>query len=623
MTPALRRWAGGALALALGALPWGLDFLATPPAPTRLLQASIGATVDDDEARPVALPHSWAREADGGCVDCRTAWYGFELPRDTPPRDTQGLLLPRVGRNAALYLNGRLLGQGGRFADPAARLGPRPLWAEAPPALWDAGANRLYVLMKSDQPRAGLMPAPALAPADQLRTALAWRQGLGVTLPQVAAAAAGMAAVMMGVLGYYRRRESGFGSLALAAGAFAAWVFVQLVVEPPWPDAAWDALQAALTVGVAVAVARLHWRMAAPDGSRQARAWGAAFVLSPAAAALAVGLEPSGRVADTVDALALAALAVTAASGFGAGWRRSDLLRMAPWGMLALAAWHDGWAAWRDGLAAADALPALPLSMAVLLGATAWTLLLRFVQTLNAVELLNIDLEGLVAERTRELQAQFERVQELERRQTLAAERERLMRDMHDGVGGHLVTMLAMIEADRRCPGELCVVVRDALDDMRLMIDSLEPVDNDLNAVLAMFHDRLAPRLRGAGVTLHWDVDLLPPMPGLTPTRVLHVLRMLQEGVTNGLRHGRARTLWMSARYEEAAAPPRVCIGLRDDGGGFVPAEANGGRGLKNLRRRAAEIGAGLTIDSAPGQGATLAITLPLNPDLVAGIDGG
>ncbi|MBL8343307.1 MAG: hypothetical protein JNL30_17705 [Rubrivivax sp.] len=45
-------------------------------------------------------------------------------------------------------------------------------------------------------------------------------------------------------------------------------------------------------------------------------------------------------------------------------------------------------------------------------------------------------------ERTAALQAQFERVRELERRETLAAERERLMRDMHDGVGGHLVSML-------------------------------------------------------------------------------------------------------------------------------------------------------------------------------------
>ena len=232
-------------------------------------------------------------------------------------------------------------------------------------------------------------------------------------------------------------------------------------------------------------------------------------------------------------------------------------------------------------------------------------MLARFVDTLNAAELLNVDLEALVQERTAELQAQFQRVRELERREAIATERERLMRDMHDGVGGHLVSMLAMIEADRRRPGELADVVREALDDMRLMIDSLEPVDDDLNAVLAIFRDRLAPRLRASGVTLHWDVELLPPLAALTPARVLHLLRILQEAVTNALRHGQAGTLWIGA----AASGGEVHIVVRDDGSGFDPGEAFGGRGLKNMRRRAAECEVALDIASQPGAGTSVTLT--------------
>jgi signal transduction histidine kinase len=250
--------------------------------------------------------------------------------------------------------------------------------------------------------------------------------------------------------------------------------------------------------------------------------------------------------------------------------------------------------------------------MAVFGGTFGWLLLLRFVQTLNAAELLNIDLEALVQERTSALQAQFERVRELERRQAIADERERLMRDMHDGVGGHLVSMLAMIEAGagapERRPSELATAVRDALDDMRLMIDSLEPVDDDLNAVLAMFHDRLAPRLRAAGVTLHWDVELLPQVRGLTPARVLHVLRILQEAVTNAVRHGRCKTLWLTAAHEACV----VRLALRDDGCGFdaqVPAE---GRGLKNMRRRAELAGGVISVASAPARGTDVELTLAI-----------
>jgi hypothetical protein len=164
-----------------------------------------------------------------------------------------------------------------------------------------------------------------------------------------------------------------------------------------------------------------------------------------------------------------------------------------------------------------------------------------------------------------------------------------------------------MIEADRRRPGELAVLVREALDDVRLMIDSLDPVDDDLNAVLAMFRDRLVPRLQRANVELRWDVQPLPAVPGLTPARVLHVLRMLQEAVTNALRHGRARTLAIGARAQEG----RVAIEVRDDGIGFDARNAGSGRGLKNLQRRAAELGAELVIDSAPGRGTAVTVELP------------
>ena len=606
MTTALRRWAAAVLALVLGALPWALDRLATPPQATRLHGASFGATVDDDAARAVALPHRWAHDADG-CSGCRTAWYRFDLPLAVPPRDAQALLLPRAAHNAAVYLNGRLLAQGGRFADPAARLGPRPLWAEVPPALWNEGDNRLYVLVKADRPRAAAMSAPALASAQALRPALAWRQGLAVTLPQVAATAAALLAIMMGVLWHYRRQEAGYGSLALAAGGCAAAAFARLTNEPPWPDAVWDGLLAALAAVVAGAVARLVWRLAQPQRRRRALAWGTAVGLAAGMAAVAAALEHTGRAAEVVDAAALAVLGAGGLALVAAGWRRAEAALAVPGGVLALAALHDGLAPWRAPMAAADALPALPLALALLLGVAAWTLLLRFVQALNVVELLNIDLEGLVAERTAALQAQFERVRELERQQTVAAERERLMRDMHDGVGGHLVAMLAMIEADRRRPGELAVVVRDALDDMRLMIDSLEPVGDDLNAVLAMFRDRLAPRMLGAGVELHWDVELLPPVPGLTPTRVLHVLRILQEAVTNAIRHGRARTIRIGAAADVAGG---TRIEVRDDGAGFDPQAVPDGRGLKNMARRAREVGATLDVRSTPGAGASVVVRL-------------
>jgi signal transduction histidine kinase len=172
--------------------------------------------------------------------------------------------------------------------------------------------------------------------------------------------------------------------------------------------------------------------------------------------------------------------------------------------------------------------------------------------------------------------------------------------------------MLAMIEAGagapEQRPAELATAVRDALDDMRLMIDSLEPVDDDLNAVLAMFHDRLAPRLRAAGVALHWEVELLPQVSGLTPARVLHVLRILQEAVTNAVRHGRSKTLRLTAAHSGQANAVRLV--LRDDGCGFDTQAPGEGRGLKNMRRRAELAGGAINVTSTPPQGVTVELTL-------------
>ncbi|MBL8341186.1 MAG: hypothetical protein JNL30_06925 [Rubrivivax sp.] len=589
--------------------------------------------MDDAQARLRTLPHRWQTD----CADCRTAWYRFDLgAAPATHTEAQALWLTSVGRNAAAYLNGRLLGSGGRFSDPAARLGAQALLLPVPPQAWSDGDNRLYVLVKAERARFGHLGALALAPERQVQSRERWRSLLLSTLPQVLATAAAMLGIVMAVLWVYRRRravqEADYGALAAVLLAWALHHFSAAVLEPPLPDKAWDAWLGVSLACLAAALVWLALRLAAGSSARSATpevarpevprsgaraprmalSTGAALAVPLAAAA---PWEPSGLAIDLMHSVLLLMAAGAGALLVAAGWRAIDGRLLTPGALLAVTAGAAALWPWLGlpSLAGPPAL-ALPWAMAVLAGALGWWLLLRFVHTLDAAELLAVDLEALVRERTAELSTQFERVRELERRQTIATERERLMRDMHDGVGGHLVSMLAMIEttdgaAPARRPAELAAVVRDALEDMRLMIDSLEPVDDDLNAVLAMFHDRLAPRLRAAGVALHWDVELLPQVPGLTPARVLHVLRILQEAVTNAMRHGRCTALWLHAERNEGS----VRIGLRDDGCGFDPGTGVGGRGLANMRRRAQLAAMDLVIASQPGQGARLDLRLALS----------
>jgi signal transduction histidine kinase len=595
MTPALRRALALAVAALLVAVPWAAEWAAAPPAARTLGRAQFGETVDDPKLREVSVPHRWQP----ACPQCRTVWYRFDLPLAELPRDAQAVLLQSAGRNAALYLNGRLLAQGGRFSEPMARLGARPLWAVVPATAWNIGDNRLYVLVKAEAPRAGFIGAPAVGAEAELTFAARSRALWVQTMPQLAATAAAILAAVMGLVWWYRRHEAGHAALALACAAFALNTGSAQLAEPPWGAAAWDAWLGLGALATAAATLALATRLIGAPLTRRAR-WGVVIGLLAVAAWLTG--ERNGFVGAWLPAFAALLLAGCGAWLAAAGWRRPDARLIVGGAVVFVLGLAD---TLRPGIDP-GVPPALPWAMAVLLGLASWMLLLRFVETLNTAELLNIDLEAMVQQRTAELQAQFERVAELERRQTIAAERERLMRDMHDGVGGHLVSLLAMIEADPRRPAALATAVRDALDDMRLMIDSLDPVDDDLNAVLAMWRDRLAPRLRQLGVALQWDVALLPQVAGLTPARVLHLLRILQEGVTNAVRHGRAKSLWVGA----AAQADAVIITLRDDGSGFEPAHANPGRGLKNMRRRAELAGCTVALNSAPGAGTTLSLVL-------------
>jgi signal transduction histidine kinase len=595
VTRELRRGLALLRGVVLGLLPWVVQQAAAPPPERVRHEAHFGETVEAQNLRALRVPHRWA----GDCGTCRTVWYRFDLQMDEPPRDAQVVWLPAASRNAALYLNGRLLAQGGRFSEPMARLGTRSLWAAAPVNAWNNGENRLYVLVKADPARAGFIAAPVIGAESELAWAYRVRSLWGQMLPMLVATAAAIIALVMGLLWFYRRHEAGYAALALACGAFAVQAGSALVAEPPWPSLAWDAWLALLALAVAGLALLLAMRLAGVAPTRRAQLAGTSVLALLAAASAA---DASGALNACVEPFAAVLIAASGAVLAASSWRRRAAPLLACGCALVLLGLSDA----LRPLLEPGTLPAQPWAMAVLFGAASWMLLLRFVETLNAVELLNIDLEALVQARTAELQQQFERVADLQRRQTLADERERLMRDMHDGVGGHLVSILSMIEADRRRPGELATAVRDALDDMRLMVDSLEPVDDDLNAVLAMFRDRLAPRLRAAGVTLHWDVELLPAVHGLTPARVLHVLRILQEAVTNALRHGRCTTLWLAASSDAGA----VRIRLRDDGCGFDPQAAVPGRGLANMQRRAQLAALTLAMASAPGQGASLELTV-------------
>lgn len=221
----------------------------------------------------------------------------------------------------------------------------------------------------------------------------------------------------------------------------------------------------------------------------------------------------------------------------------------------------------------------------------------RYVGALNEAEVANRDLEMRLQEREAALARSHERLREIERGQTRVQERQRLMQDMHDGLGSSLVSALYAVELGQLQEEEVAQVLRECIDDLKLAIDSLEPAHTDLVMLLAALRFRLSPRLQASGMRLEWAVEDVPPLAWIDPRSALHILRILQEVFTNIIKHAGAHHIRVGTRHEGE----HVCVTVDDDGRGFVPdlsAPRSGtvapvrGRGLGNLARRAAALGA-------------------------------
>jgi signal transduction histidine kinase len=249
----------------------------------------------------------------------------------------------------------------------------------------------------------------------------------------------------------------------------------------------------------------------------------------------------------------------------------------------------------------------LPYCCMLLFGSFLFAVQRRYVRAIDEYDQLSSSLAQRLSERERELQANHARLLELERAQTLAAERHRLMHDMHDGLGSALTTSLAMLEQGNADSAELKSLLLDSVDDLRAVIDSLEPLDGDLTSVLATLRFRLGKRLEFAGIGLDWDMQDLPPLSWLGPPQALQLMRIVQEVLTNALKHARASRMQISARRSGVFI--EVCI--TDNGCGFDMATTPTGRGLRHLPQRAASLHGSVIIESQPGNGTTVRLLLP------------
>ena len=209
-------------------------------------------------------------------------------------------------------------------------------------------------------------------------------------------------------------------------------------------------------------------------------------------------------------------------------------------------------------------------------------------------------------------------LEDMAREQARMAERGRILRNMHDGVGSYISSALrqmqSAVEQERRIHStEVQLTLRDALDQLKISIDSMNLANGDVTALLANLRYRLGPRFGAMGMDLQWDVDDLPAFERLDAGAMAELQFMLFEAMSNVQQHAQARTLRIEAHamtVTDALGQNRIAVRVVDDGRGFDPAQARG-NGLHVMRERAKAIGASLNIASQPGH-TVVEISLPV-----------
>ena len=596
--------------------PLGLGVLALTEGQALAVGAELPAGVAPTDAdwQPVTLPDAWdtARPDYEGHV-----WYRLHFATPRELSQPLALYLPAVSMNAAAFLNGHSLGDQGRMHEPVTRHFYTPLIFALPQALLRPPGedNELRLLVVGyRQYRSGLHTV-YVGPSEALQRAWAQRhfwQNTGTLITSVLV----LGLSLSGALLWARARPGTmYAWFTLATLVWGLRNLNFVLTDNPWNNLQWNEVSlvgAMAFVGLFALFAGEYrrwmlrraplapWRRAVPIGYLAV----SALFLVPADTADLRGLFRPMGLAGLLLAL----------------WTQWTLTDTA-WRVRTASAWTVAVAGAvylvlmvHDLLVAMDRAhidmlfvrqyAALPMFMAVTL---VWTQ--RYRQAFAEIERLSQGLAQQVEAQRQALEDNYRRLVAAERGRVLSQERERLVSDLHDGLGLHLLTALQMARSGGGTHEAMADTLQDCLDELRVSIDSMSNIDErDPVLLLGSLRFRLAPRLRAAGVQLDWQVHgEVAAQPWLDAPSALHLLRIVQEALSNAVRHGRASRVLLKVE----ALGRGVAVSVVDNGSGFDAAREAVGLGLAHMRKRAATIGAQLSIEPGVQGGTVVRLVAP------------
>jgi two-component system, NarL family, sensor histidine kinase UhpB len=563
--------------------------------------------------REVDLPDDWSSTRP---KEHTPAWYRIDFDLPAPMRDQAlALYIERACSNALVILNGHVLHREGDHARPSARRCRIPIHTAIGDTVLRPRGNRLEIKVVgypiqqvgSDERSAWLStiefgPAAALA-AKAARQTLLLRE-----LPQVTAFALLAMAAALAILGMMDRRNRHivyFAGILVTYGLFCV----------------------------------RHWWMETPLSNYGVELVSVALLPWLAMASIQFFLQYAGWRSQPIEVALLAqCLIVPASLMLGGSWRvhtltSSWLVLLAIEIFVAMSIYL--WTMWHRnrrqfvymsvfcGLSAVFFVMlimlqqdrAAPVSgtlaqhgIGLLLFVMSLRLAWEYGRELQLSEASRHSTEARVREATLEIERNFTQLAELRVEQVTAQERKRIAGDLHDDLGAKLLTIVHTSDNDR-----IATLAREALEEMRLSVRGLTGRPVKLVDALGDWRAEFVSRLSQTGLEADWespnDDELTQTLSART---YVQTTRILREAVNNIIKHSQASRCSVTA----GLAGGDFQLAIQDNGKGISSEDdkrLDRGHGMASMKHRAKQLHGQCLVESGPGLGTVIRLTLPLD----------
>lgn len=557
----------------------------------------------------IALPDAWVRSGRAG-----RAVYQLTFVASQAPHEPWAVYLPRIGNRFDLSVNGEKVGHLGEMGNNATDTSLRPHYFNLRPALVKNGVNRMTLIIEGERNRNAGLSRVHVGPDSVLRQAFERRNtmqmGGAVALTVMCSVFAMLALALAWAL-----RDPTDLLFALSSGFCAFRAATNLVDNIPMDPRWW---MWAVDMSYAVAVVCI-FAFCVRALSIPTRKWDIGGVVYLLFSLCMVTWHSLAQRSDIRSLWLIVCLlyAVLPMSVFVYAWLKRRNLTSTALAFASFTAVGFGGYDFLRMYRLADGYgdpPLLRFAAAAFLVAMAFVIVDRLMTSLKKERQLRQSRDAELAALKQELVFQYERHALAEAAAARTAERQRIVQDLHDGMGLQLNGLLGLVERDRPDPAELQMEVRHSIEQLRTLVDGSQAFDGTLAELLGHIRHRIDTRLRRQRIHLNWQTragDGFADLP-VDAVAALNLQHLLFELCTNVIKHAGAVEVDVACDVSATAEGLQELVIEFSDNGQHHGITAKPGEGSRSIDRRVTALGGDYSLYFSAGGSWRYRLRFPL-----------